>query len=337
VAIQLGNFVSSVTEQDFLPVVVDNFYTGNALYMRLRDKKKTWASGYQLKVPTEVLGRTQLGSYSGADQFGVAQEDVRQQFTINPVQYYASVVVTGIQRAANKGERAIVDLLSAEFSSVSKALQNNMGADLYLDGTGNSNKAITGLVAHVDDGTNVATYEGLSRNTYTTLKSTLTAQSGALALSHLASDFDSAQIGTDHPTLGLTTPAVFTIIEALYTATSRYQLVQEVGRVRLTASGIENAGVSGNVGFTGIMFRGMPIIIDDKCTANNLYFLNENYLDLYELTPDSNFVASTMEGFAWTGWKKPVNQDAIVGQLLWYGQLVGTEPRKHTRRTGITS
>lgn len=335
--IALGNFVTSITKQQFFPTVVQNFYEGNALFMRLKEKTKPWTSGYQLVIPTEIAGRTQLGSYSGADTFGTAQEDVRKQFTINPSQYYANLTITGIQAAANKGKEAIVDLMTEEFRSVGEALNDKMGTDLYLDGTGNSNKNLTGLVAHVDDGTNVATYQNLSRSTYTTLKSTVSTQSGALGLDDLATSFDAAQVGSDAPTLGLTTPAVFSIYEALLTANSRYNIVQNSQRFTLTAAGIQNAGINANAGFTGLMFRGMPIISDDKCTSGNMYMLNEKYLSLYEMTPDSAFVSGTKQGFGWTGWKKPTNQDVIVSQLLWYGQLVGTQPRKHSRRTAITS
>src|SRR3990167_7732527 len=145
----LSNFVTSVTKQNFLPVVVDNFYEGNVLFMRLKGKRKSWSSGTQLRIPTQIAGRTQLGSYSGADVFGTAQEDVRQQFQINPSQYYANLTITGIQKAANRGKEAIVDLLTEEFRSVGRALNDEMGTDLYGDGTGNSSKALTGLIAHV--------------------------------------------------------------------------------------------------------------------------------------------------------------------------------------------
>ncbi len=305
--------------------------------MRLKNKRKGWSSGARLEIPTQVSGRTQGGSYSGADTFGTAQEDVRKKFVIDPSQYYWSATITGIQAAANRGKRAIVDLMTEEFRSVGHALKDQMGEDLYGDGTGNSSKALTGLISHVDDGTNVGTYQNLSRTTYPKLKSTLTAQSGALGLDDLAADFDAAQVGDDQPTLGVTTPAVFSIYEALLTANQRYTIVQNTDRFRLTAAGIEKAGIVSNAGFTGLMFRGMPIISDEKCPSGNLFMLNENYLDLYEMEPDPNFVKGTTEGFAWTGWKKPTNQDVITGQLLWYGELVGTQPRKHARRTGITS
>lgn len=334
---KLSNFVTSVTKKDFLPVVVDNFYEGNALFMRMKGKGKGWSSGSQIVIPTEVKGRTQGGSYSGADTFGTAQEDTRQQFAINPKQYYWTATITGIQAAANKGKEAIVDLMTEEFRSIGAAMKDQMGTDLYGDGTGNNNKAITGLVAHVDDGTNVATYQNLSRSAYPTLKSSLTAQSGALGLDDMAASFDAAQVGSDQPTIGVTTPAVFSIYEALLTQNSRYTIVQNAERFRLTAAGIENAGVNANAGFTGLMFRGMPIISDDKCLTGNMFFLNENYLDLYEMAADPNFVSGQVDGMSWTGWKKPTNQDVITGQLLWYGNLVGTQPRKHARRTGITS
>lgn len=334
-AITLGNVVSTVTQEQLFPVVVDNFYVGNALFMKLRDKRKSWNTGRQLLIATEVAGRDNVGSYAGFDTFNTTQEDVRQQFAIDPAQYHADVAISGIQVAANKGPQGVVDLLTAEMMSIGKALPDLMGDHLYLDGTGNNNKNLTGLVAHVDDSTNVTTYQNLSRSTYTRLQSTLTAQSGALALSDVAADYDAAQISNDSPDLFVTTPAVFTIFEALLTPTVQHNMPMQ--RMRMTAAGLETGGVMGNQGFTALAFRGVPFISDDKCTSGNIYTLNTNYLDLYEMTPDGNFVNGTREGFGWTGWKRSINQDAIVSNLIWYGQLVGTQPRKQARRTGITS
>lgn len=335
-AVQLGSIVNTITRQHLFPAVVENFYTGNALFMLLRGKKKAWSTGRRLVIPTEIAGRNALGSYSGADAFDTTQEDVRAQFTIDPAQYYANVTITGIQAAANKGVDGVVDLITAEMASVGRALPDAMGDDLYGDGTGNSNKALTGLVAHVDDTTSVTVYQNLSRSTYATLNSTRTAQSGALTVANVAADYDAAQVGSDSPNLFVTTPAVFTIFEALLTGTIQHNQGMNA-RYRLTPAGLQSGAITGNTGFTALAFRGVPFISDDKCTANNLWTLNTNYLDLYELEPDGAFVDGSKEGFGFTGWKKSINQDAIVGQLLWYGQLVGTQPRKQARRTGITS
>ena len=165
----------------------------------------------------------------------------------------------------------------------------------------------------------------------------MTAQSGALALSVVASDYDAAQRGADAPSLYVTTPAVFTIYEALITPTVQNNFNPVAGRMRMTAAGLETGGAVGNQGFPALAFRGVPFVSDDKCTSQNIYTLNENWLDLYEMPIDSKFQVGQKEGFQWTGWKQSINQDAIVGQLLWYGNLVGTNPRMHARRTGVSS
>lgn len=330
----LGNFVTSITRERFFPAVVDNVYDGIPLLTSLRAKARPWTGGYRLNIPTEVTARTAGGSYSGFDTFATNQENVRANFTVDPCEYYWTVSISGIQKAVNKGTEAVVDLLAAEFAGTARALRNTIAEDLFLDGTGNSSKDVNGLVYHVDDATNVVTFQGLSRNTYTNLRGTLTAQSGALTFANLAADYDAAQIGTDTPTLGVTTPTVWSIIERLTTPTQNMEIGK--GYPTLSVTGAKD-GIRLNYGVNYITFRGVPIISDDNCTTGNLFFLNENHLFLYEIDHDPLFVESSKEGFGWTGWKKSTNQNAITGQLLWAGQLVGDSPRTMSRRTGITS
>lgn len=332
--IALGNFVTSITRERFLPKVIDNIFESHVLLDKLRASARPWSGGYRLNVPVTVSNRTSLGSYSGFDSFSTAQEDVRQNFTINPSEYYANISISGIQKALNKGPDAVVDLLAAEFSDVARNLSEAMGEDLYLDGTGNSNKDLAGLNYHVDDATDVVTYQGLSRNTYTNLRATRNAQSGALGFANLRTDYDACQRGSDVPSLGVTTPAVFSIIEAILTPVMNLNVNQAYPRGASTGA---SEGVSLSVGINAIWYRGCPIVSDEKCTAANLFFLNLNHLFLYEIEHDPQFVESSKEGFGWTGWKKSANQNAIVSQLLFAGQVVGDSPRSHSRRTAITS
>ena len=153
------------------------------------------------------------------------------------------------------------------------------------------------MVGQVDDSSNVTTYQGLSRDTFPVLRSTLTAQAGALALSDIAADIDAAQRGHDNPSIFITTPAVFTIYEALLTPTVQTNFNPTQGRVRMTAAGLETGGAVGNQGFPALAFRVVPFVSDAKCTSGNIYTLNENWLDLYEMEPDSNFVSGSREGF----------------------------------------
>lgn len=207
---------------------------------------------------------------------------------------------------------------------------------MYGDGTGNSNKDLLGLVAAVDDTTSVTTYGGLSRATYTNWRGTLTAQSGSLSLANLAADVDAAQRGSDMPDLIVCPPAVWTIYEALLTPTVAHNM--SVTEFRITENGaapISNLGA--NQGFRALTFRGIPVVSDEKCTANNIFTLNTNHLTWWNIPAAPSMGRTENRGFQWTGFKEPINQDAVAGQLLFYGQLTTDSPRTHARRTGVTS
>lgn len=331
----LGNFVQTTTRQRFFTKAVDNIFEGNVLFGILRSKARPWSGGRQLVIPTTVVDRTQGGSFSGFDTLPTAQEDVRQLFTVDPSEYTsAPVVFSGIQMAVNKGPEAFLDAVATEMEDVSRALAEDMGGDMYLDGTGNSSKNLKGLNYHIDDGTDVTTYQNLSRSTYTNLNATRTTQSGALGFDDLAVDTDAAQRGNDNPDLMITTPAVFSIIERLVTPTVNVSYGQ---RFQTGAPTGTKQGINLNYGINALTWRGTPILADEKCTANNLWTINTKHLFLYQLDYSSEMVEASKEGFAWTGFKRGTNQNAVVGHLLWAGQLVGDSPRTMARRTTITS
>ena len=337
-AVPLGNFVSSATRQRFFNKAVDNVYQGNVLFERLRSTARPWTGGRQIVIPTTVSDRTQATSFSSFDTLPTAQEDVRQLFQVDPCEYVSSpITFSGIQLAVNKGPEAFLNLMATEFSDVARNLSEYLGTDLYLDGTGNASKAINGLVYHIDDSTNVTTYQNLSRATYTNLNATLTAQSGALSFTNLATDTDAAQRGNDSPTLILTTPAVFSIIERLVTPT----LYINYNGPRGSNSGAPGSpGVGGstlNYGATALSWRGIPILADEKCTSGNIFTINERHLFLYQLDYSNEMVEASREGFAFTGFRKSNTQNAVTGNLLFAGQLVGDSPRTMARRTGVTS
>lgn len=330
-------YVTSVTQDLFIPKVVDQVLNGNVLTMKLLNNIKTWNGGETIVLPVNLTAYTNLGSYSGFDAFPTAQQNTRQKANWYASQLYVTLSVAGIQLAANQGQSQVVSILRWEMEQRARDLKDMMGDQIYGDGTGNSNKDILGLQAAVDDATTVSTYGALSRSTYTNWKATRNAQSGSLSLANLAADVDAAQHGSDGPDLMITTPAVWTIYEALLTPTVSHNF--NPMEFRLTPEGsrpLTNLGA--NQGFRALSFRGIPVVADEKCTSGNIYTLNTNYLDFYYI-PQTGIAGKQAQsgGFYWTGWKPPVNQDAMTGQILWYGQLITTSPRMHVRRTGVTS
>jgi len=333
--IAVSSFVSNVTDTRLIPKVIDNIYSGNVLTMLLMKNQRTWRGGNQISAPTYLSAVTTVGSYSGFDTFNTTQETKTVKYAFDPSQVYASVQISGIQRAVNaSGDAGVIDLIASELEITTEALKQELGTEVYGDGTGNSNKDFLGLQAAVDDSTSVTTYGGISRATYTNWRATRTAQSGSLSIANLAADFDAAQVGNKVPNLIVTTPAVFTIYEALLTPTVSHQF--SMNDFRMTADGMARVGgtLAANQGFRALTFRGVPVVADEKCTTGNIYTLNLENLYWYTIPQPGR---QQKNGFSWTGFKEPVNQDAIAGQLLLYGQMITDSPRLHARRTGVTS
>ena len=330
-----SDFVLSVTNQTYIKKVVDNILNGNFGLMRFLSNSRPWNGGDQVLQPIKIQKGTSNGSYAGLDTLSTAQTSDRIMAAIEPRQYYASVVVSGIQQAVNQGDGRVLDLLATEMESKASDLKDTMGDGFYGDGTGNANKDIVGLRAAVDDSTFVTTYEGISRATYTQWRSTITSDA-TVTLPDFATDFNAAKVGAEDPTLILSTPAIFNIYEALMDQDVRYSL-QFTGYDQIYGKGLprKSSNLAQGQGFNSLYFRGIPFVADEKCTAGRLYTLNENHIWFTTFRKHPKHSAEK-HGFFWTGLKEPVNQDGDVGQLLWYGNLASDGPRFSALRYSIT-
>jgi hypothetical protein len=341
---EYGPIVDTITYEYIIPKVTDNILTGNVLAMRFLQNQKpatAWGSdvsGTFLGVPIKYQKSTSGGWYSGYDTFSTGQTNTRVLATFSPKQLYWSVGASGIQQGINKGPQKVLDLLTVEMNSVADDMADTFGTGLYSDGTGTSNKQLTGLQAAVNDGTDTATYAGLARGTYTTWVSNEDDSSNSITRAEIAASFDAAQVGNDTPTLGVTTPAIWTTIEGLAMGTISFNnplpgLGREYGTV--TRDGAVK-GQGTDLGFAALFFRGKPIVADEKCTPGRFYWLNERHIGLakwpypdfpgYQVKPNYN-------GFCFTGLKIPTNQDATVGQFLFYSELVTDACRTHSYMT----
>ena len=321
---EFGAIVDTITYEYVIPKIADNILTGNVLGMRFLKNQKpatAWGSdvsGTFLGVPLKYQKSTSGGWYSGYDTFSTGQTNTRVLATYSPKQLYWSVGASGIQVGVNQGPQKILDLITTEMNSVADDMMDTFGDGLYSDGTGTSSKQLTGLDAAVDDGGGTATYAGLLRSTYTTWVSNLDDSSNPITRAELAASFDAAQIGNDVPTLGVTTPAIWSTIEGLAMGTINFSnplpgLGREYGTV--ARDGVTK-GQGGELGFTALFFRGRPIVSDEKCTSGRFYWLNERHIGLAKWPyPDfPGYVTKpNYNGFCFTGLKIPTNQDATVG------------------------
>lgn len=337
------NRVDTLTLDYLVPQVVDTVLRSNVFATAMLAKTKKFRSStmdFPIKYQKGVAGT----SFSGFDVLPTSASDVRVLMVYTPKFYALNVALPGTEIAANNTVQKVMDLATVEMRSRAQDMADDIGSLVYLDGTGNSNKDFLGLAAIVDDGSSVASIGGLSRSTYATLQSTVTASGGSLSLAKMRTLNNAIADATVQPTTIYTTYTVMGLYE---------QLLQPQERIMKSVNIAEN--FKGYTGFKSMEYLGMPVIADRKATSGVLFMLNEDYLDFYALptaipqfggepapVASKLFVGNSYNevgslGFSWTGWIKSTNQFAFNSFITLGGQLITDNPRRHGKLTGITT
>lgn len=332
-----GQRVQTTVQNEYLPYVVDTILGSNVLFQRIVRGAKKW-SGRTLRVPIKYAKNSTGTSFRGFDTFSVAATDNRQFMEFTPSFYQITCALPGDELSVADTDAKILDLMKLTIQSDTEDMADDLGTIFYADGTGNGSKDPLGLAALVDDGTSVSTIGGLSRTTYATLKSTVTASGGALTLAKMDTLWINTATGAQKPTAGYTTEAIFNLYG---------QLLRPQERITKDASTVK--GLSAGTGFTALHYNGQPILMDEKCTSGVLHFVREDDLDWYALPykfakpvayksqiNGNDYGAPMGLGFSWSDWVIPANAAAVVGHIYFGGQFVTRNPKRHGKLTGIT-
>lgn len=332
-----GQRVQTTVQQKYLPFVVDTVLNSNVLFQRVVRGSKKW-SGRTLRVPVKVSKNSTGTSFRGFDTFSTSATDNRQYLEFTPAFYQITCALPGDELSVADTEDKVLDLMKLTIQSDTEDMADDLGTIFYADGTGNNSKDPLGLAALVDDGNSVSTIGGLSRSTYATLASTVTASSGTLTLAKVDTLWSAVTSGSQKPTAFYTTETVFNLYG---------QLLRPQERITKEASKMK--GLVGGTGFTALEYNAKPILQDEKCTSGALIAVNENFVDWYALPffnakpvayksqiEGNDYDAPIGLGFSWSDWIIPANSGAVVGHIYFGGQFITTNPKRHGKLTGIT-
>lgn len=299
--------------------IFGEFVLWDTLKERSRQKK---SGGITLLEPLMYAKATAVGSYSGYDTMDVTPPQGLTNAEFSWKQYYGTLSISGEEERKNQGQpQKLLDILEARWEQLRMTLSDKMNQDMFLDGTGNDSKNITGL-ALLDD--NAGTYGNIARATAAFWQANETAAGGLLTVAGstgLRRLFNDCSRGRaiNNPNLIITTQAVFEGYEALSDPNMRF-----------TVSGDGQVATSQN-----LIFKKAPVYYDDYCQSGVLYMLNTNYLHLVIM---ENMQGPSAKGdFALEPFQKPVNQDSKVAKLLWMGQLTCSNTRYQGKLTGLTN
>jgi hypothetical protein len=336
------NVVDTLTLEEIVPRVVDTVLRGNVFATKMLSKTKRFGAA-TMDFPIKYQVGTAIQSFLGMDALPTSFTDTRVLMKYNPRFNAANVALAGTDIAANNTAAKVLDLTEVEMISRAQDLADGIGTQLWGTGTGNNNKDFLGLAAIVDNGNTVSTIGGLSRSTYTTLQSTVTA-APTLSLATMRTLYNAIADATVVPTRSYTDYPTWALYE---------QLLQPQEKIYKEVNIVPN--YKGYEGFSGLMYAGLEVVPDRKATAGYFYMLNENYLDFYglDVALDAYEGAKKVEvasklftgnsynevsnlGFYWTGFIKSNTQFAWNSFIILGGNLCTDNPRRHGVISGIT-
>ena len=291
--------------------LADNLTQNNAILQRLEQKGniKPFSGGNVIlqEIMYNDPNTNNANSYSGYEVLNISPDSPISAAPFSITQYADSVTMSGLEMLQNSSKEAIIDLLDGRMQVSEARLLNRISGDLYLDGTGNGGKNITGLAAAVPDSPATGTYGGINRANWTFWRPTVTTGT-TVTYSNIQGLMTTTAIqlvrGTDKADLIVCDNNFY----SLYV-----QSLQAIQRI--------NTEESGAAGFASLKFYGGGTSADvvlgggygSQATSNHMWFLNTDYIFLRP-HKERNFVPIGGE-------RQAINQDAIVKLYGWAGNL----------------
>lgn len=307
--------IIATTIQNRSGALADNLTNNNALLKRLKERGNVRPFSGGNVILEEIMyndtATNNANSYSGYELINISPDSPISAAQYSITQYADAVTMSGLEMLQNSGKEAIIDLLDGRMNVSEARLLNRIAGDIYLDGTGNGGKNITGLAAAVAD-TNTNTYGGIDRSTWAFWKnvsySGVTNGGAAVSAANIQQYMTSLAIqlvrGNDKADL-------------IVADNNYYSLyVNSLQAIQRIASADEGAA-----GFASLKFYGggtsADVVLDGgiggNATANHMWFLNTKYIFLRP-HKDRNFVPIGGE-------RQAINQDAIVKLIGWAGNM----------------
>jgi hypothetical protein len=303
--------IIATTIQSRSGVLADNLTQNNAILQRLQQKGNVNPFSGGNVILQEIMYNdtttNNANSYSGYEVLNIAPDSPISAAQFPITQYADAVTMSGLEMLQNSSKEAIIDLLDGRMQVSEARLLNRISGDLYLDGTGNGGKNITGLGAAIPDVATSGVYGGIDRANWSFWRPTVTSGTTVTALNILGLMTSTAiQLvrGTDKADLIIADNNFY----SLYV-----QSLQAIQRI--------TSEESGAAGFASLKFYGGGTSADvvlgggvgGQATSNHMFFLNTDYI-FFRPHKDRNFVPIGGE-------RQAINQDAVVKLLGWAGNL----------------
>lgn len=301
-------------------------------WLRSKGRYISTDGGTTLEFELERQLDTDEHSFADYDTIVIQPTDQVVNAVANWKQYAAPIVISGEEKRKNSGPTRIFNLLQQKERNALNSIQQQFNLHLYLDGTGNNSKRLTGLDAVWPETNSSGTLYGIDRATEPWWRGQSVGAVGAVfALdnhnSNLADSMHDARIlagrlaiggaGDRYPDFGIGTEQIF----------RWYEQILQVTGLRFTNTKL------GEIGFDALEYHGMTFMHDqdlpqDGGGAEQMYMMNSAFME-FRYHPQANFTPTDME--------RHTSQEVFSALIIWMGELLVTVPAKGALIHGATA
>jgi len=331
--------ITTTTNQYLAPAWVDQVLRDNFFFGKILEKTERW-DGSQMLFPIKYQKGVASVAFNGFDLLPITQQPVSVNMTFYPTFVATNVALAGSDLSVNKTKSQTLNLMATMMESRAQDQADDIGNFFQQDGSAFGGKAPMGLAGIVDNGSNLASYGGLSRATYTGLNATVTASGGTISLLKVRQLWNSVSDSPVAPDVTLTDYTTWAYFEQLLTPFQRNNYTDQ-------------KSMQSGAAYRAMFWDGMEVFRDKKITTGYFYQLNTNFLKFYglnwwegsKISPKAKNIEGNVyedadyapgNAFTWTGWIRAYNQGAINGFVIMGGQLICTDPFRNGVLTGVT-
>ncbi len=310
-AITLDRWEKESTDIFFLDNVLLWKLLGNGnLGNELVQASETVDGGMMIRVPLEYA-EGNSGTYGNVTRIAQGKVDIYNAARFRWAGYYASNTIDLNDKIKNAGDAAMINLANGKIRNIQKTIRKKMGTDIYASAA--DGYAFLGLGNLFQSTTTSITYATIAEDDMADWKANVIATGEALNFQNLQKMRRTPNIGqndTDKPNLYITTDLLKDGFERTLHIQARYKDVDMA-----------------DAGFENVLFKGQPVVADDRQTAGYCDGLNTRYLRLR---------AHSMYNFTPPVWKSNNDQpDVWTADQRFIGQLTTNHRKAHIRHSNL--
>ena len=257
--------------------------------------------GYNITNPLTVGRNPNIASYEYYDQVPVGQTNEFTTVSYNWSRVAGTVIISDQEEDENQGEAMIFKLMKGKLNVLEESIKEKFSEYLYAAGGGTDP---LGLQSLIPDDPTTGTLGGINRAAETQWRCSSYAFAGALNATNIEEAFDDVLMDLtlkgERPDLMLTGRNIF----RLYRAAVRDKVV-------LNLSDTANGKRMMDLGFGGLSHQNIPMLYDEDCGINKMYFINSTYMRLHILRKVNMRVKEL---------NAPWDTDATGSRIVWQGQ-----------------